>query len=202
MTVIVDIGDGRIVEFPDVETAQNFMAGRASDESLDQIEAELSQAQTPDAVSVARRQLPAGSNEPRRDEVPAAISALGDVVGSGAAGLSRGATGLIDLPGLALEGAGNLVTSGVERAAEAVGVDAPGVFDATREAFRLLPGGSGETTQEALADLTGGATEFQGDTRAGRFAGTVGEFLPGAAAFGGANPANPPAERGYPWRSQ
>lgn len=114
-------------------------------------------------------------------------AAIGDVISSGAAGVSRGLTGLADLPGAVVEGGGQLAMSGLERGARALGIDAPETFEAGRQAFQALPfpGGDTPTVTEAVSDLTGGASQFRGETLPGQYAGTVGEFLPGAAIPGG-----------------
>lgn len=102
-----------------------------------------------------------------------------DVLRSLGAGVSRGVTGLLDAPGAAFEAMGSGVTSGLEAGAEAVGIEAPELFEATRQTFRQLPLRGGVAT-EAASQATGGATEFRGETLPGQFAGTVGEFLPGS----------------------
>ena len=104
--------------------------------------------------------------------------AIGDVAQAGAAGISRGITSLADLPGQAAGAVGGLL----ERGATAAGADpsfAAGLGSAVSGA---IPGG---TARQDIAELTGGATEFRGETLPGQFAGTVGEFLPGAAIGGG-----------------
>ena len=45
--------------------------------------------------------------------------------------------------------------------------------------------GTGQTARDAAATATGGATEFRGNTLAGRFAGTAAEFIPGSLGGGG-----------------
>lgn len=105
----------------------------------------------------------------------------GDMLKAGAAGVSRGVTGLLDLPGMVMGGAGNLAASGLE----AAGVVSPGVAVGMRESFGMMPMGTGNLSRQAAADATGGATEFRGDTTAGQYAGTVGEFLPGSVLGGG-----------------
>jgi hypothetical protein len=49
---------------------------------------------------------------------------------------------------------------------------------------------SGGSLTGAMSAATGGATDFRGNTRAGKFAGTIAEFLTGAALFGGMNPGS------------
>lgn len=104
-----------------------------------------------------------------------------DMLGAGAAGVSRGVTGLADLPGMVMGGAGNLAASGLERA----GVVSPGVATGMRDSFGMMPMGSGDLFRDTAATATGGASEFRGATTAGKFAGTVGEFLPSAMTMPG-----------------
>ena len=103
-----------------------------------------------------------------------------DVVKAGAAGLVRGAAGLVGLPGTL----GDLMDRGLTAGGKAIGV--------IPESWQAPPQSqlSGAAITGALGKATNGATEYRGKSRAGKFAGTVGEFLPGAAAFGGVSPAN------------
>lgn len=112
---------------------------------------------------------------------------IGDVARAGAAGVARGVAGLADAPGAIVDAYGNLVSAGLERA----GVVSPQTAEYMRAGFRgASPTGGPSTMRDAAAAVTGGATEYRGQTTPGEYAGTVGEFLPGAALFGGANPAN------------
>ena len=103
----------------------------------------------------------------------------GDIGSAGIAGLARGAAGLAGLPG----SVGDLVDAGMTRAGQAVGV-IPDDWEAPQSSL------SGGSLIGGLSDLTGGATDFRGDTAAGRIAGTAAEFVPGALAFGGGTAAN------------
>lgn len=112
--------------------------------------------------------------------------AVGDAALSAAAGASRGVTGLLDLPGAMVGGMGNMAARGVE----ATGLAPDGFTQGMRDSFGMMPMGDGDLMRGTAAELSGGATEFRGDTTAGKYAGTVGEFLPGALLLGGANPGN------------
>lgn len=146
------------------------------------------------ALEAAPRQRGLATGGPRMEQERIAAqraegerigAAIADIPAAGAAGLARGATGLLSLPqeaerlgvmggALAAEGAASLLGRGVSPQA-----------GQAREAAAEVPSGL-----ERLSQATGGASEFRGDTTAGQFAGTIGEFLPGAAAFGGMSPAN------------
>lgn len=98
------------------------------------------------------------------------------------AGLGRGAAAIPDLPGK-LVNAGGGVLSG---ALEASGAVSPQTVGMMRDAIPMLtPFGSGETATDALRSVTGGASDYRGGTTAGQYAGTVGEFVPGALVAGG-----------------
>lgn len=112
---------------------------------------------------------------------------INDVAKAGAAGLSRGTTALMDLPGAVMGGGVDLISGGLERA----GIVSPETSGMMAEsAKRMFPGGDGGMFRDAASTVTGGATEYKGKTTAGQYAGTVGEFLPGAAVFGGTSPTN------------
>lgn len=118
-------------------------------------------------------------------------STLSDVAASGASGVARGAADLVGLPGtlsdLGKSGMDWLLSKGYET----VTGDKPdpgsffaGLSGQTPSQF------SGPRARAGLSAVTGGASEYEPQTTAGEFAGTVGEFLPGAAAFGGLSPSN------------
>ena len=94
-----------------------------------------------------------------------------DVGGAALAGLGRGAAGLAGLPGTLSDLANNGLSwaTGLPPLPQSVG--------------------SADAMQGYLSDATGGASEFKGNTTAGRYAGAGAEFVPGAA-LGGLNPAN------------
>lgn len=112
---------------------------------------------------------------------------LNDVAGAGLAGLSRGVTGLADAPGALANAYGSLVAAGLEK----TGLASPEFAGMVREGIvATSPSGDGSTFRDAASAVTGGATDYRGEGRIARYAGTIGEFLPGAAAFGGMSPAN------------
>lgn len=123
---------------------------------------------------------------------------LKDVATSGASGIARGAADLFGLPGtlsdLSKSGMDWLLRSGYE----AVTGNEPeaGSFFAGMsglpEDLRVQTRSpvSGPQARAGVSALTGGASDYNPETTAGEFASTVGEFLPGAAAFGGLSPSN------------
>lgn len=94
---------------------------------------------------------------------------LEDMAKAGAAGIGRGAAQLVGLPGTLSD----LAESGVMWAGKKIGVIPE---DWTTQPSAL----SGDRLQSALSDVTGGGSEYRGKTAPGRYAGTVGEFIPGA----------------------
>lgn len=110
----------------------------------------------------------------------------GDMLGAGLAGISRGVTGMADLPGMVTGGIGNLAFGGMERA----GLISPEVAQAGRQSMDMMPMGGGSLMRDTAATLSGGASEFRGDTTPGQYAGTVGEFVPGAMLGGGGTARN------------
>lgn len=104
---------------------------------------------------------------------------LNDMGKAAGAGAARGAAAIPGLPGTA----GELFDAGVLKAGQAVGLF-PEEWTAPKNAL------SAGSLIGYMSDATGGATDFKGETVPGRFAGTVAEFLPGAAAFGGASAGN------------
>lgn len=115
------------------------------------------------------------------------VDSYGEKIGRGArdmasatgAGLARGAVGLAGLPGTV----GDLFNQGMTAGGKAIGI-IPEDWVAPSNSL------SGASMTEAMSNLTGGATDYRGDSRAAKFAGTAAEFIPGALAFGGASPSN------------
>ena len=107
-----------------------------------------------------------------------------DMLKSGASGVARGAMDLVGLPGTV----GDLLDKGGEWALSKFGL--PTRSEKMQE-LGLDPGNplSGSKIREAGAALTDGATEYEAKTTPGKYASTVGEFLPGAATMG-LNPGN------------
>lgn len=104
-----------------------------------------------------------------------------DVLKSGASGIARGAAQLAGLPGT--------ISDAIDRGYDwMTGSDS----SAKRAEIMGFEGNplSGQKVQSAMSRATGGATEYQPKTTAGEYAATAGEFLPGAAAFGGASAGN------------
>lgn len=114
---------------------------------------------------------------------PGFLGQVADVAGAGLAGLSRGVTGMADLPGMVIGGAGNLAAAGVEK------LGAPGVAQGMRDSFGMMPMGDGDLFRGGASAATGGASEYRGESRPAKFAGTVGEFIPGAMVGGGGSAA-------------
>lgn len=104
---------------------------------------------------------------------------LNDAGKATGAGLARGTVGIAGLPGTV----GDLFNQGMTAGGKAIGI-IPEDWVAPSNSL------SGASMTKAMSDLTGGATDYRGDSRAAKFAGTAAEFLPGAAAFGGMSPSN------------
>lgn len=94
------------------------------------------------------------------------------------AGVGRGAAGLVGLPGTLGDLAGQGVRTGYEFA---TGNEAPQNFFFGYDEPSPI---SASTLQSGLSTLTGGASDYQAQTTPGKYAGTVGEFIPGAVAAG------------------
>lgn len=107
-------------------------------------------------------------------------SLVGDLLKTAPSAFSRGVTGLLDLPGMVVTGAGGLMTSGLEK----TGVISPEIGGVVRETLASLPTGSGSMFREGLKTVTGGASEYQPQTTPGEYLGTTMEFLPGAMVGG------------------
>jgi hypothetical protein len=105
-----------------------------------------------------------------------------DVAKASVAGLGRGSAMLADLPG-------TLRNAGMAAAEFVTG------RELTPEQRELIRGGTlpqlGRGDMRGnLETATGGASEFRGNTVPGQFAGTIAEFAPSAAMFGGGGAAN------------
>ena len=105
-------------------------------------------------------------------------STMRDVVKSFGSGALRGATALADLPG-------DIMSGGIGMAERATGYDIPEWVE--RAAVAPLPGGmkravTGESQSESMTRAFPSAMGYKPKTTAGRYAGTVGEFTPGAMA--------------------
>lgn len=144
---------------------------------------------------LARRELARrrGASTP----VASSPSTFGDVVASGASGIARGAADLVGLPGTLsdlMKSGGTWLTRSAYEAATGeepeVGTFFGGPDPALMEKVGAYSPFSGTKAREGLSAVTGGASEYEPKTTAGEYAGNVGEFLPGAAAFGGLSPSN------------
>lgn len=108
-----------------------------------------------------------------------------DALKAGGAGIARGAAGLAGLPGTLADLGGGAVEWAMSQAGLPTRTEAMqnlGIEDTGN----ILSSGM---LQSGLSNLTGGATDYQGQTTTGQYAGTVGEMLPGSA-IGGLNPSN------------
>lgn len=104
---------------------------------------------------------------------------LKDAGSAAAAGLARGTASIVGLPGTV----GDLFNQGMTAGGKAIGI-IPEDWVAPSNSL------SGASLTEGMSGLTGGATDYRGDSRAAKFVGTAAEFIPGALAFGGASPSN------------
>lgn len=161
MTITVDLGDGRIVEFPDVETAQKYVAGNQPETRGNWFQENV---------------IGRGAVDSPGERLGATINDMGRAAG---AGLMRGAEGMANLPGNLARLATGLTASGLE----AVGAIEPDTGTNMRRAAETVidasPGGfRGVDPSEA--------GQFRGETTAGRYAGNAAEFIPGALLGGGA----------------
>lgn len=125
------------------------------------------------ALALARaRRRRQEADSPQPSQEPGWMDTAKDVGASVASGVGRGVADIVGLPGTL----NNLFDQGVSYV---TGLDAPppNPFNA-------------QNARAGLSALTGGASDYKPTTTAGEFGSTVGEFLPGAALFGGANPSN------------
>lgn len=120
------------------------------------------------------------------DYVRQGSDAVGDAALAGAAGASRGVTGLMDLPGMVTGGVGSLAASGLER----TGIVSPGVAQGMRDSFNMMPMGDGDNFRDDASTVTGGGSEYRGANALSQYAGTAGEFLPSALLAGGPTVGN------------
>jgi len=117
-----------------------------------------------------------------------------DIAKSGASGFARGSADLLGAPALprGIAAVGSQISDfGRSIMPEVMG----GLFDlqdrvlgGITQAYDVVPD-SGDI-RGALSRASNGGTDYQPQTTGGKYAGTVGEFLPGALLFGGANPSN------------
>ena len=121
--------------------------------------------------------------QPGQPAAPTPVAdTVNDVANATIAGLGRGSAMLADLPGALRNGA--MAAAGFVAGQE--------LTPRQREmitAMTLPQLGRGDTRGK-LEQATGGASEFRGNTVPGQFAGTVAEFAPSAAMFGGSSASN------------
>lgn len=160
----VELQDGRILEFPD-NTSQDVM--RSAIGKLMMTERSAAQGGIEGAVARAEPM-----NQAAMADMQPKTGVLEDVLKSAGSGIARGAAGILDLPNAA-------IGLGIKGAELVTGKQAPDWLNA---AAALPTAGitRGSTAREIASNLTGGATEYKGQTTPGQFAGTVGEFVPGA----------------------
>lgn len=130
-----------------------------------------------------------GDKPPVQAEPGPEVGVVDDTIKAGGAGLARGTAHLVGLPGTV----GGGIESGLNWL-KAKGYELatgekpePGGFWAGVQTPNPLSGGN---LQEAMSAATEGATDYRGKTVPGQYAGTAGEFIPAAVAFGGANLPN------------
>lgn len=163
----IELPDGTILEFPDGMSEADMLAQTrrywASQSAQSNADAQTGQAMamTPPRVEAQEAQGEVRSSRP-------SVGVAEDVLRALAAGTARGTAQLVGLPGT--------INDALDWPLERLGV----MSDDPRFNSRL----SGSSIEGALSAATGGATEYRGQTTPGEFAGTIGEFLPGAAGAG------------------
>ncbi len=201
---IVLLPDGSRVKFPDTmsEAAiQNLISRRFPAETSDvpggqqKINDHRAAQQHPefDGSNIAGYNPGTGMVE------PGILDTVGDVAASGAAGIGRGTMDLVGLPGTIAESMEDAGQWGLRKGYELATGEAPlpdtffgGPSEKTLQSmpFQGRNPLSGSVLREGLAKLTGGASDYRPRTTLGEYAGTFGEFVPSAAAFGGAGAVN------------
>lgn len=156
MAITVDAGDGRIIEFPDVETANKFFASSQRGEAKAQPERSLSETLYENII---------GSGE-----VDTPGERLGQLIRGAGAATARG---IADVPALPA----NLLQLGAMGVEKLTGMEQP---SAVSRALESLP-----ETRDILSTLTGGESEYVAPGTAGEYISTIGEFAGGAGASAG-----------------
>ena len=138
----------------------------------------------------------ATANEPMalpQDQKPGIAE---DVTKSGASGMARGTADLLGLPGtlgdLGQAGVGYALRKGYQlfHGGREPNPNAGGIERFFAGADMPQSPLGGEAIRGYMSKVTSGATDYQPKTVPGEYARTVGEFLPGAATFGGLSPSN------------
>lgn len=141
---------------------------------------EFPEGTSPDVIDrVAKQETQTRRQSMLDEKVSTATETAADVGKSLASGISRGVTGMLDIPNMAFD----LATRGAAAGLEATGLASPEFAEALRQQSARGISGAG-TARQLAAEVTGGATEYEPQTTPGQYAGTVGEFLPGAAIGG------------------
>lgn len=161
----VKLPDGTIGRFPDSMSDEDILAVLRKQFPPTQSQRNFGQTFRENVIGSGEVDTPG-------ERVGAAINDAGKAF---LAGASRGVTGLMDMVPNAFNAANNAVATGLER----MGGD-EGFAQGVRNAFPL----PSNTTTEFASDVTGGATDYRGNSRASRVASTVGEFMPLAVAGG------------------
>ena len=109
---------------------------------------------------------------------PGAGDTIMDAAKSFGSGVVKGATALADMPG-------DIVSGGVRAAEYLTGADIPDWLE--RGVMAMTPGAAsravtGESATEGMTRDLPSVMGYKPQTTAGRYAGTIGEFVPGAAA--------------------
>lgn len=166
----VELPDGSIAEFPD-GTPDDVMS-KALQQYAEPQPQQSANVDPWDAVGAngvpGQAQQPAAAPAPD----PTAMDYVTDVAKSGASGFARGVADLAGYPGTladAINGGLSKLTGLPQLPASAV---------------------SGQSLRDSASYATDGATDYQAQTTPGKYASTVGEFAPGAIAFGGVNPTS------------
>lgn len=103
----------------------------------------------------------------------------GELIKGAGAGMMRGAAGLLGLPG----DVAGMVRGAAQYAGEKVGVQ-PDSAVAKAAGFLLPSYPTSEDVRSGLGAVTGGRSEFVAPGTLGKYAATIGEFIPGAVGGG------------------
>ena len=120
---------------------------------------------------------------------PSWMDSIGDFATATTAGVARGAAAIPGIPGTMYD----LQGAAAKKIGGWMGID-PKAMDQSMAMVRgMSPGGNLPSSGDLISGMgeaTGGLTDYKGKSTAAQYAGTVGEFLPGAALFGGLSPAS------------
>lgn len=158
--------------------------------------ATLTPEQRASLVGLARGGFGGGTSTRQKPEITqenpsASGGTLQDVVKSVGSGLARGVAGLPDVIGMSTRP----TTYAIEKIGEAITGETPRVAGRTpgELANQFLPFGGGDKFTNAATAVAPNVMGYEPETRAGKFAQTASEFVPGAAAGGAAMGASIPA---------